>query len=369
MPCSALRRSEGRCARQLRFGHFQPDAERPLVGLAADPGRFLHADGDAGIEAFPDARHGEEGGRRHLADVLGHRLGALGEVGDGAGSQRQEGGEGALGDVAERQERQLLVVGAERDEGVGVAHLEDDVAVRQHRAFGGAGGAGCVDQQGELVGLGARDQLLPQAGMGRVVRPAERQQFIERHDQRVVEIAEAFHVEDEDLGDAGAAPAHPDELVELLLVLDEQEARLAVVQDVVDLLGRVGRIDAVGDAAGAHGAHVGVKPFGHGLGQDRHGLAALEAELDQAHARPARALAVFAPGGGAPDAEVLFAKGGAVVARLHLVPEQLGNRVAAFDFDAFVGPPASLAPSSPGLSVIARSCASSSAAVHARPVP
>jgi hypothetical protein len=54
-----------------------------------------------------------------------------------------------------------------------------------------------------------------------------------------------FHVEDENLGDGRAALADADELVELLLVLDEQEARATVVRDVVDLLGRIGRIDAV----------------------------------------------------------------------------------------------------------------------------
>ena len=333
MPCKAAEERRGALARELRLGHFQADAECPLVGLAADPGRFLHADGDAGVEALPDARHGEEGGGRHLADVVGHRLGALGEVGDGAGAQRQEGGEGALGDVTERQEGELLVVGADRDEGVGVAELEDDVAVREHRALGRAGGAGGVDQQGELRRLGACDQLLPQAGMRDIVGAAQRQKLVERHDQRVAEICQAFHVEDEDLGDLRAALAHLYELVELLVVLDEQEARLAVVQDVVDLLGRVGRVDTVGNAAGAHRTHVGVEPFGHRIGQDRHDLAALEAELDQTHACPARALAVVAPRGGAPDAELLLTEGGTAVARLDLMPEQFGNRVAAFDLD------------------------------------
>ena len=51
-------------------------------------------------------------GGRHLAHIVGHRLDALGEVGDGAGAQRQEGREGALGDVAERQEGELLAVAA-----------------------------------------------------------------------------------------------------------------------------------------------------------------------------------------------------------------------------------------------------------------
>ena len=109
---AAPRSGEGVAARELGLGHLEADAERPAVGDAADPGRFLHADGDAGIEALPDARHGEEQRRRHLADVVRHRLDALGEIGDGAGAQRQEGGEGALGDVAERQEGQLLAVRA-----------------------------------------------------------------------------------------------------------------------------------------------------------------------------------------------------------------------------------------------------------------
>src|SRR5437879_2860440 len=83
------------------------------------------------------------------------------------------------------------------------------------------------------------------------------------------------------------------ELVKLLLVLDEREARTAVVQDVVGLLGRVGRVDAVAHATRAHRAHVGIEPFRHCFRQDRYDLAALQAELDQPHARPARALAVL----------------------------------------------------------------------------
>ena len=45
---------------------------------------------------------------RDLAHVVRHRLDALGEIGDGARTQRQEYGEGAFRDMAERQERQLL---------------------------------------------------------------------------------------------------------------------------------------------------------------------------------------------------------------------------------------------------------------------
>ena len=39
----------------------------------------------------------------------GHRVDALGEVHGGAGAQRIEDGEGPLGDVAQRQEGELLV--------------------------------------------------------------------------------------------------------------------------------------------------------------------------------------------------------------------------------------------------------------------
>ena len=123
-------------------------------------------------------------------------------------------------------------------------------------------------------------------------------------------------------------------LVELLLVLDEQEARTAVVQDIFDLLGGVGRIDAVGDAADAHDAHVGVEPFRHCLGQDRNHLAALQPEPDQAEPGPLRAIAVVAPGRGAPDAKPLLAEGCPRAPRGDLVPKQLGDRVAAVDLDA-----------------------------------
>ena len=145
----------------------------------------------------------------------------------------------------------------------------------------------------------------------------------------------------------------------------------AVVQDVLDLLGGIGRIDAVGDAAGRHGAHVGIEPFRHGLGQDRHDLA-VAAARDLTRPMPAAlARSPYSRHDVARQMPRSFSrKAVRVAARLHLMPEQLRDRVAAFDLDPGCGfMAAHRASSSQSISpvlLIATSCASSSAARRAR---
>src|SRR5262245_35818556 len=87
-------------ALELAFRNLEADAQRPGVREAANPDRLFHADGDVGIEAFPDARHCEEQGRSDLTHIFRDRLNTLCEISDGARSQWEEGSESALGDMA-----------------------------------------------------------------------------------------------------------------------------------------------------------------------------------------------------------------------------------------------------------------------------
>ena len=112
---------------------------------------------------------------------------------------------------------------SERDESIGVVELKQHVAVRQHRALGRPCRAGGVDEQRQFVGLGGVDEVLPQARMG-VVVAAERKQLVESHHLRVAEVCQPFQIEDDHLADLRTALAHLEILVELLLILDEQEA-------------------------------------------------------------------------------------------------------------------------------------------------
>ena len=114
----------------------------------------------------------------------------------------------------------------------------------------------------------------------------------ERHHLRVFELAQALHVEHDDLLQVRRALAHGQDLVELLLVLHEQELGLAVVDEILDLGGRVGRIDAGGDAGRAQHAEVAEQPLLVVVGEDGHRVAGLEPERHQPHADGARIVPV-----------------------------------------------------------------------------
>ena len=181
--------------------HPHADADRPPIREPTERRRLAHAQGDRRVELLPDPRHREEHGGRHLADVLGHRVDALREVHGRAGEQRVEDAEGPLGDVGERQERELLVAGLGLGQEVGVGKLKEDVAVAQHGPLGRAGGAGRVDEDRQVIRLGDLDHGVEGPGMLAVVGGAELDQLLERHDLRVPEAVQALHVVDEDHGE------------------------------------------------------------------------------------------------------------------------------------------------------------------------
>ena len=99
---------------------------------------------------------------------------------------------------------------------------DEQVRVREHRALRPAGGAGGVDQHREIGGLAQRDAPLPFAGMRRVVFAPDHAQRVEADHLRIVEVAQAVHVEHDDLAQVRQPRAHLQRLVELLVVLDEQ---------------------------------------------------------------------------------------------------------------------------------------------------
>ena len=97
------------------------------------------------------------------------------------------------------------------------------------------------------------------------------------------------------------------DLVELLLILGEVDARPAVTEQVLDLRRRIGRIEADRDAAHGDRGEIEDHPFRTILGLDRYPITGLDAErqereggfLDRAPGRLPRELV--------PDPEVLVA--------------------------------------------------------------
>ena len=317
----------GRCA--LAVGRGIADRHRAAEQRALQRRRVLQRHRHQRMQLLPDARHGEEHGRRDLAEVLEHRVGALGEMHDAAIAERAQRRHHALGHVAERQERQRVVALGRRRHVAPAVDREDEIAVREDGALGRAGGARRVDEDRAVGGLNRIDEFVPAARTLRLLRLAERQQLGVAHDQRLAKMLQAGHVVDDDALELRHPRAALEHLVELLFVLDEQEARAAVVDDVFDLLARRGGIEPDRDRAEPDDAHVGPEPFGNRLGEDRGDLARLQSQLGKSQPDPPRALAIVAPRDLLPEAEILVQHGNALAARSGGVAKQLRDRVAA----------------------------------------
>ena len=330
-PKEQTKAQAGPPAGEALLGDPRADRERPVVGESARSGRVAHPERDRRIELLPDPRHREEERRRDFADVFGHRVDAFGEVDGRAGAERVEYADRTLGDVAERQEGELLIPFMKLGDVVGVVDLEQDVAVAQHGPLGRSGRPRGVHQDRQIVGPGDLDHSIERAGVFGLVAEPDLQEVLERQHLLVLEGVQPLRIEDDDLHELGAAGADLEDLVELLLVRGEEEARAAVVHDVLDLLGGVGRVDPVRDGADRERPEVRVEPFRAVVGHDRDHVARAQAERDQAQADVLRPLAVLAPADRAPDAEVLLAHGHAVSPLADDVAEQLRQGVLAED--------------------------------------
>ena len=129
----------------------------------------------------------------------------------------------------------MLTTLLQRNEGIGVGELKQDVAVAQHRALRRASCARCINEQRQLLGVGGVDELVPQLRMVGLIVAAQRQELVERKHLRVAKSGQPFEIEDDHVSDLWTALAHVEILVELLLVIDKQEARIAILEDVLDL--------------------------------------------------------------------------------------------------------------------------------------
>ncbi len=294
--------------------HGQP------VEAALQEGGVGHPQLDGGGELLPDARHAGEVGGRDLAQVLEERVQALHEVDDVAHSQVEEHRAEVLVDVRQRQVGDELVVhpGAVRED-ERLRH-EERAAVGEHGALGISGGPRGVDDHRRVLRRDLGEPLLDAMRIGGPQRlPFLLEILVEDH-PGIPEAPQALGIPDHH-------PLHPGlrqdgkHLLQLLLVLEEEEARLGVVEDVEDLLGRGGRVDAAGGSAGGHDPQRGVEPLRPVLAQDRHVLLVAEAEGHQAGRHLADALRVLAPGDAVPDPQRLVAQRDGAAAATGLVEE------------------------------------------------
>src|SRR5262249_11092732 len=132
----------------------------------------------------------------------------------------------------------------------------------------------------------------------------------------------------DDMRDLGELLDHPQDLVHLLLVLGHHEPRVAVVDDVPDLGKRGILVDAHGGGPCRLRGQLGDQPLRPVVADDRDLAAALEAERRQPERQVADALAVAAPAGLPPDAQVLLPQRRAIAEPIGVLQQKLGEGIA-----------------------------------------
>ena len=213
--------------------------------------------------------------------------------------------------------------------------------MRDHRPLRRAGGAGGVNQHGNVVGSRPFD-LSPEAIGVRVVRPAaDVAELVQEQDPVVGEVVEPVPFEHDALRHPRNPVADLEKLVELLVVLHDEKPALRVLQEVSDLLGAVGRVDPRDDSTDALDAEIGVYPLLVVLGDDGDHFTPLEAQLREPQADRARGLQVRRPRMALPDPELLLAVCGPLAERPAAEQEQLHQRIAAVDQERGAGRTAS----------------------------
>ena len=247
---------------------------RPLHEMVDGLGEDAALDAGAGllrggvVHLFEHAGHAEQVGRLEAAQVGEQVLGA-GDVADHAVRADRHVLDVAREAVGQRQEQQQAARLVEHvvEDLVTVEHGMGEVAVREHRALGLAGGAGRVDDRGHVVGLHARDgavELLVGDGLDEVGHRVQ-----------------ARGLEVEHVLEPVAPVADPVEGLGVRGVPRERDHRVDVVDDAGRLLGRVGLVDRHADRADGGAGEVHDAPFVTGRGVDHHHAAGLDAQADQ----------------------------------------------------------------------------------------
>lgn len=233
------------------------------------------------------------------------------------------GGQDLAEDVRERQPQVLDVVAGDHAGGDGGLGHVRPVVVREPYALGAAGGAGGVDQRGELVGGDGRDPLLDRLGvLGEVLLAARLQVGEGEHPALRVALGRygVGGLQDHHVGELGQVGAALARLGQLSAVLGDQHAAGRVGEDERRLLGVGARVDRGHGTAGAHDAQVGEDPLDAGVGGERDPLLGLQTEVQQARGDTEDPLGRLAP------AQRLPVVGASAAGRRHREPVGLGVR-------------------------------------------
>src|SRR5260221_7117500 len=229
-------------------------------------------------------------------------------IGYGAAVKNVNVIEHAAVDVGEGEKRDGdIFVGAEIEFVTGIRDVGAEIGVGEHDALGLTGGAGGIDEGGELAGqdFGGAETIggdFGRAGGGDQCFVAE------EIDGEIITRAG-----DDDLLDFFQRIADGEKFLKLLMAGDEDYLGAAVIQNVGHAVGGFVEVDGNGDATGAADGEVGGVPFGAVGGEETDAVAGFYAEFDEGVGQAGYAAEEFLGGDGFPligAAEHLGAKRG-----------------------------------------------------------
>ena len=234
-----------------------------------------------------------------------------------------------VADPGHGQVRDHLFLFGQVVEGVGDGRRPQHVRLGEHHALGAPGGAGGVEDDGDVVRAALGDLGLPGLRAGRLVERLAAELLDGVEGMQAVDgiFLQAAVVVVDDVLDSLAVFADLQDLVDLLLVLHHGEAHACMIEHEAHLGGHRVLIDRHRDGAqrlgGAHGP-VEPRPV---IADDRHLVAARQAEPGEAHGERGDLVAHLGPGPDLPDAQVLLAHGRAIGETPGVTQQQLGECV------------------------------------------
>ena len=299
-------------------------ADEILEQLPLQPAGVLHADGDAGQQRFEYARRSEIEARPDLAQILRHRIGALGAVHAKPGDVALRVVEIVVAYPCKRQVGKHIVALVQSVELDGVAGGPDRTGGLQHHAFRAAGRSGRIEHDAYVFAARRADRRFPAfckgsvgghafgAGGLDVGKGMETRRRIAGQAARLVidHIGQRRYF-------AGARP----DLVDLLLILHHGEAHAGMVEHIGHLVGDGVRIDRHRNGAERlrrRESPVETRTVG---ADDRDPVALGEAQRLQPYCEFAHLIELLAPRPALPDAEVLVAHGRAVAQPLGIAQQ------------------------------------------------
>ncbi|MPL60733.1 hypothetical protein SDC9_06294 [bioreactor metagenome] len=291
------------------------------------PPRIFHADHHLRQLAFEYPRRGEEIGRPDLAQVGHHRRGVFRAVHGEARPIGLSDREDEIADPGHRQIGEHLFETRQPVEGDGVLCRLDDVAVRQNHALRLAGGARGVEHHagaviGQLGDAGLEFLLIavmPCLALGDDIG--------ERVHPGMVVFPHAALVGVHHVLDRVDAVLDLDNLVDLLLIAADDEARAAMAKDIGHLLGHRVLIERHRHRAAHLRRHHRPVMRRAVAPDDRDVIAARDTEAQQPHRQGADFLVCLGPGPALPDPEFLFAIGRIAAIPRHVPRQKRRNRL------------------------------------------